>query len=116
MSRLAILRRAPLVRFLALLISLWQVGTALVPHTEAIGRASADGPHVQQSGDPLEPGHNEAACPACFAQHTTQLGTRPVRLVLLQVAHRAPQVSTASNPHRLSTTFFCFSRAPPFPA
>ncbi|MGH7443595.1 MAG: hypothetical protein ACREKM_01900 [Longimicrobiales bacterium] len=116
MSRLVILRHAPLVRFLVLLIAFLQVGAALVPHTEAIGAASADSPHVQASDDPLEPAHNEAACPACLAQHTRQLGTRPVRLALLQVAHSAPQLSTASNPHRLNSIFFRFSRAPPFPA
>jgi len=101
-----------MLRVTMLMVALSHVLAAAAPHPVSFSSANSAEPHFHATGDKLELGHDETACPVYTVQQTAFAHTQPVRLPTSHVGF-ASSVLEAHQALATSPSFQQYSRGPP---
>ena len=104
--------KSPALRIAIVMIALWQGLVTLVPHRVSFSSVSSDKPHLHATGDRLELGHDETACPVCTLQQTARSSAHAVRLPVAAVSPLR-FVFEAQQPSPPNPSIHVYSRGPP---
>jgi hypothetical protein len=113
LSAFALNGHTRLLRFAIFLVAVWQVGAPLTPHRGTFSGATSTRPHWHATGDSLELGHDETACPGCTIQQTSRATTQAARFPLNAAGAFRFVTGTVDRPVAAFGSVYLFSRAPP---